>query len=317
MRGRPRNDKSPPGAGLRRFDGIPFYGTRTNPGLERARFIVAKALAVNAWAVNACPDSASVTRHEFAAQSLPFPRWSSEGPLTRPRTARRGRSYAAVALSLGAHVAVLAVLATQAPRLLADRDEGGPPEAIIPVLILPRTPPMAGQPGKPTPVRLHRRRQRTPLEDLPVAPLLIPEARAPASLPAPAPAAVAPPRPAEDLQLRQALKSGTFGCANPRLLSRQEREKCEEQLGRGAAEAPFIPPGAGMTREKRALLDAAGKARAARIAQREAPLAHGLSKAEPVDYDGEIPMSGVGAPDPTYQKAPSKRAAPRLGRLPP
>ena len=102
------------------------------------------------------------------------------------------------------------------------------------------------------------------------------------------------------------------------LLSRAERDRCLERLGRGAAEAPFIPPG--MSSEKRALFDAAGAAKTeARAAlDRPAPTPSPGIRPNPPDYDGQAYTSGGGQSlmgPATY--APSKRAAKKLERLPP
>ena len=64
-----------------------------------------------------------------------------------------------------------------------------------------------------------------------------PAARGPWTLEPAAPGAPAPPA-----DLRQALRRGAAGCANPALLSPEEREACEERLGAGAKDAPFFQP---------------------------------------------------------------------------
>ncbi|MDB5494200.1 MAG: hypothetical protein JWP86_1537, partial [Phenylobacterium sp.] len=85
--------------------------------------------------------------------------------------ARRGRRIAAVALSAAVHALVLTALALHAPVLFIPTEPGGPPEPIIPLLLMPRLPPPAPAAGvQPGPIRLHRRQLRAPLPDLPVAP---------------------------------------------------------------------------------------------------------------------------------------------------
>lgn len=178
------------------------------------------------------------------------------------RPAGRSRSIEAVAISLVVHAVVLTALFLHAPRLRPPPDElAGPPEPIIPVLILPRVPPPEAG-GPPAPIRIHQRRLRTPPHELPVAPLVTPRAE-----PAPAPAQ-APAQTARALQdeavaasARQALRTGLVGCANPGLLSREEREKCDEGLARGARDAAF--PGLGLERDKTRDLERAGARREA------------------------------------------------------
>ena len=97
-------------------------------------------------------------------------------------TARRRRTSRAVAVSVAAHVVVLAVVALQSPMLTIPAEPAGPPIPIIPVLLMPRTPPpTAGEKARPEPIRLHRRPQ----------PFLPPEVT-PAPIAPPAPPAAAP-----------------------------------------------------------------------------------------------------------------------------
>lgn len=161
--------------------------------------------------------------------------------------ARRSRRYGIVAASVAVHVALLALVAIQAPRLRAPAEESGPPMAVIPVLILPRAPPAAAAPGaQPTPIRLHRRPQRFTNETSPIAPLVVPTAPA-----------QAPERPAQatgpkllDLpsqqdalaaNARNALRSRR-NCDDTRL-SRAEREACWDRFMARGADAPQMPLG--------------------------------------------------------------------------
>lgn len=173
----------------------------------------------------------------------------------------RRRQYAAataVVISIAFHALVLTYLALQSPRLHPPHEEAGPPEPIIPVLIMPRTPPAAGgSQSRPEPIRLHRRRLRTEAAPPPVPPLITPVEPA---KPAPAPPAAhkALPRgatvqPTPNAQLSTVLRSGAVGCANPELLSPAERARCEEQLGRGVATAPTL--GLGLSAAKQEELD--------------------------------------------------------------
>ena len=153
-----------------------------------------------------------------------------------------------MAASLAVHAAVLTVVALQAPRLNVPKLASGPPEAVIPVLIMPRTPPPSAAPGaRPQPIRLHRRPQSFASAETDVKPLVAPvvEAKGPAPT-APGPKAVVAP-PAEDalsVNARQALR-GKLGCANASLLglTRAEREACEDRLATGARQADYLGTG--------------------------------------------------------------------------
>jgi len=182
------------------------------------------------------------------------------------QTARRRGTTWAVAASILAHVALLVVVVLQRPTLaLPPAEPAGPPEAIIPILLLPKVPPpAAGGARQPGELRLHRRPQRLAEGPLPVAPL--PSESAPiraAERPEPsplgpsAPAPIGPPGP----DLRLALRHGAAGCADASVagMSRAERERCEEQLGRGVASAPYLP--AAIAPRIRAYYDAVAEAK--------------------------------------------------------
>ncbi len=167
-----------------------------------------------------------------------------------PPAGRRRRRYVVVGASLAAHAVVLTLVAVHAPRLRVPTHDPGLPEPIIPVLIMPRAPAPAAEPGaRPSPIRLHRRPQRFNLDDLPLAPLVTPQAnegsRAPA---APAPRATAPQPQADALaeNARRALRS-RLDCDSP-TLTRAEREACRARLADGARDAPFL--GLGLDRDK-------------------------------------------------------------------
>jgi hypothetical protein len=172
----------------------------------------------------------------------------------------RSRRFGVVAVSVAFHAAVLTALALHGPRLKIPVETAGPPVPIIPVLILPRAPPPAGVAGAaPTPIRLHRRPQRFAPADLPIAPLIVPEA--PAAPPAPTdpgPRTVqAPTREAVvATNAVRALRS-RLGCANANALglTRAEREACDDQLAAGARQADYL--GTGMNADKAAGLAAA------------------------------------------------------------
>lgn len=178
-------------------------------------------------------------------------------------TARRGRSLGIVAASVTLHAALIAVVAAYAPRLIMPDVASGPPEPIIPVLIMPRTPPAAAGPNaKPTPIRLHRRPQRFAPPETEIPPLMVPQAPVarPAAPSASRPTALPSSRDVVADNVTKTLK-GRLGCANPSLLSSAEREACEDQLASGARDAAF--PGLGIARDKARSLAAAAERRQA------------------------------------------------------
>ena len=182
------------------------------------------------------------------------------------------RRAGAVAISAGLHAVLLAALALHAPRLkVPPQARAGAPVPIIPILLSPRAAPSnAGAPGGP--IRLHRRQVRP--RDLPahVRPLVTPAAEAPARPSDPDAASASAPqepaRPGEAADLARALRS-RVGCANPALLSREEREGCEARLAAGARDAPYL--GGGLDREKARAFDAAAARKAADARYRAAP----------------------------------------------
>ena len=238
------------------------------------------------------------------------------------QAARRRRTLIATAVSALAHVVAVSIAAVQSPMLRLPPETSGPPEPIIPILILPRTPP-PGSSAHPAPIRLHRRPQHTLPPDLPMAPLPAPvSAPAAAASSAPAPVAIHPAPEPEGPKgdVKAALRHGPVGCANERAvgLNRSEYDLCDERLGRAAKDAEFIPPGVGMSPAKRALLDQAVTAKEAHKAYMEREIAPGMTKPEAADYDGEVYTSGAGASAVgPITHSPSKRAAKKLGRLPP
>lgn len=235
----------------------------------------------------------------------------------------RRRTWLATAISAVLHVAVLAILALNAPPLRIPPMVSGPPDPVIPILIVPRHPPPAAGQAAPAPIRLHRRPQRFSPDNLPLAPLPAPpQPAAPEAGDAKGPPIVRHPAPLPEGpkdQLRTVLRAGDVGCANIDAvgMNRAERDACDERLGQGAKDAPFIHPGVGMSRAKKAEFDAAASARQARKAQMEAPAAR-PGPPVPSDYDGDPYVSGAGASAlGPVTHPPSKRAAPKLDRLPP
>jgi hypothetical protein len=179
----------------------------------------------------------------------------------------------ATVFSAAAHIAVLTVLALQAP-VLQIVEEAGPPEPVIPIILLPRTPPAA---VKPEPIKLHHRpvrgsEQPSPIPPLP-APAKTPAAPAPGNTPVEIHPAPLPQGPKGDL--RATLRGSPVGCGNAVEvgLNRAEREHCDEVLGKGAKTADFT--GLGLEAGKTLRYDqaAAAKERERRI--REAPLPAG------------------------------------------
>jgi hypothetical protein len=201
------------------------------------------------------------------------------------RAAPRSRNGWIVAASLAVHAAILTVLALHAPRLRVPHEASGPPEAVIPVLIMPRTPPPAAAPGaRPQPIRLHRRPQRFVPEETPVAPIVAPSVETKA----PAPSAAGPrtltlpaPEDAVATNARQALRA-KLGCSSANLLnlSRAEREKCEEQLAAGAKQADYL--GTGIDADKAGGLAAAARRKEADYRyMRGVPSSNGTAGAGP------------------------------------
>ncbi|MFI4966914.1 MAG: hypothetical protein ACHP9T_16310 [Caulobacterales bacterium] len=234
------------------------------------------------------------------------------------QTPRRLISWAVVA-SIVVHLGLLTAVLLQRPVLTIPNQPGGPPEAIIPVLILPRAPPrMSGKGATPAPpIQLHRRPQRNLPAETPVAPLVVPLARSaegPTQAPSPAAptASLMPPAPPD--AVRATLRA-TLGCTETRVpgLTREDRAGCLERFGRGAREAAYLSPALGA--EKRALLDQAGAAKLAQKAAAEQPLPGGHNKPGPQDYSGE-PAVATNVLDPPGH-SPSKRAAQALHPLPP
>jgi hypothetical protein len=182
------------------------------------------------------------------------------------QTATRRRTTWAIAASALAHIAVLiAAILYRATLPLPADGLAGPPEPIIPILLLPHTLPgsAAGAP-QPSAVRLHRRPQRPDDSAPPIAPLPAAVATRPSERPptttgegqASSTPAAALPGP----DLRLALRHGLAGCANAGAsLTRAERERCNEQLGQGVASAPYLP--AAIEPRIRAYYDAVAEAK--------------------------------------------------------
>lgn len=235
-------------------------------------------------------------------------------------TARRRRTSWAIAASIAAHLGVLVVVLLQRPTLRIPVEPSGPPQAIIPILMMPRLPaPAAGTGTAPAPIQLHRRPPRNADDFPPIPPLVIPTEEKPVDAPAPVraeatPKVQAPPGPSPDA-VRATLRA-TLGCSSDSKLggfSREDRAGCAERLGRGARDATYLAPA--LSPEKRAILDQAGSAKMAQKNADERGIAAAHNPPQPADYDGEPDIPG-GALGPIERK-PSKRAAPVLKPLPP
>lgn len=180
-------------------------------------------------------------------------------------TAGRSRTIVIVGASGFAHVLVLTLIALHAPRLNAPPSASGPPQAIIPVLIMPRLPLVRSATGpRPSEIRLHRRPQRFAEPSRDVAPLLTNRVATPRTTRPDASVAATASTVADPLiaSARAALRS-RVGCANPEAsgLSRAERDACADQLAAGARNAGFL--GLGPERGKAASLARAAASREA------------------------------------------------------
>jgi hypothetical protein len=193
------------------------------------------------------------------------------------QTARRRRTTWAISASLIAHVAVGLFLLVQHPTLPPIASEPGPPQAIIPIVLMPRTPPPAAGKSAPIqPIRLHRRPQPYATPDVTPAPIAPPTPPAATAAP-PAPKAVAALHPAPQPEgpkdeVRTVLRQSPVGCANAAAvgLNRAERDLCDERFGKGAKDTAFA--GLGLTAEKQRLLDAAGARKEADYRYKHAPM---------------------------------------------
>jgi hypothetical protein len=224
-------------------------------------------------------------------------------------TASRRRTTWAIAASALAHLGVLVAALMQRPTLPPQSlDVVGPPQAIIPVLILPRGG-LAAADGtlRLGDLQLHRRPQRFD-QSVPAAHPSA-EALAPAA-PAPArpteagqPSALAaegqpaaPASPAPDL--RAALRHGVAGCANLAAvgMTRAERDACEDQLARNAAQAPVLA--ISLEPRIRAYYDAVARAKAPdrQPTPARAPGALGLLDVDDRGQTGHPPLVGCAIP---------------------
>jgi hypothetical protein len=78
------------------------------------------------------------------------------------------------------------------------------------------------------------------------------------------------------MELRSALRASPVGCSDPEAagLTRAERDRCYEQLGRGAKSAPF--PGLGLNAAKQSELDRVGARKLEERREKEGPVPPGV-----------------------------------------
>ncbi len=174
--------------------------------------------------------------------------------------ARRWRSGTLVAASVLAHAGVLAILAANRPQpQLYEAPE------VFEMTIAPRVITTPQEVTRPRQL-LRPRPSRSRPDDLSVAPLVVPQAQAPA-LPAPTPPSLTP-------QLSAALRRG-LGCAHIATLSPDERDRCLERLGAGAGEVTPLPLGTPAAKQKG--FDTAAAHKEACRRYKEAAMPPGLS----------------------------------------
>ncbi len=175
----------------------------------------------------------------------------------------RGRNAGVLAISIAAHLAVLAILAAQRATLAVRTYAPATTEvAIVPFyLVAPRSSPHAA----PTSRALQVRRPKAADQGAPIAPLQVPLLPSPTGAGGQAGVGVAD-HPADHppgslAELGRALRVGGVHCGAEALpgLSQADRDRCAERFGAGArttlAQAPPIAP------DKRAYYDASLAAR--------------------------------------------------------
>lgn len=142
-----------------------------------------------------------------------------------------------------------------------------------------------------------------------------PTTPAPLYVPQPPAASAVPPAPPIG-QMLSGLR-GRLGCTGAALgaMTRQDRERCEEQLAVGARDLPHMPPGATIGAAKRAELDRAAAIADARVRAKEQPLGAAYQPYQGFDYDDQDPHSPT--VNPRSSPKTSKRAAGKLQQLPP
>jgi len=193
-----------------------------------------------------------------------------------------------VAVSVAAHLAVFGLLALARPKF----DHTAPPPPVFDVLIAPRfaRPPAQAEPAPSRPLRARR---AVAADRSPIPPLRLPESAIAPSAPAASTEPTMPTAPVAPARLKDALRRGPVGCANPSLLSREERDACLERLGAGAKDAPFIEPP--MSPDKRRAFDAAAAKKEAYRRYKEANMPPGVTP-EPKPSEAPNPFPEVWTP---------------------
>jgi hypothetical protein len=174
--------------------------------------------------------------------------------------AQRRRTTWAIAASALAHVVVLLIALLYRPYLSSPVElAAGPPETMIPVLMMPRS--HLARPIQPKAVAMPATRpSQTMASPLPAAPGQRTAQKAETAPPAAkAPATEGDAFPAPDIGL--ALRHGAAGCASAGAIgmTRAEREHCDERLAAGARTAPVLA--VALEPRMRAYYDAVAKAK--------------------------------------------------------
>jgi len=190
-----------------------------------------------------------------------------------------------VAGSVVGHAAFLIVLGLASPTVREVFVDPAPPPPVIVELFRPPPPPRearrtAVSSPAPSPVRprfVAPQPLRAAVAPLPMAPVQkspAPPAATQSRTGSGSGMGIAPGQPGG--YLRGALRRSTVGCANDEAvgLTRREREGCDERLGKGAKDAPFIP--APMAAAKRAGFDAVAAEKARARERREKPVPMGI-----------------------------------------
>jgi len=136
-----------------------------------------------------------------------------------------------------AHIVLLAIAYAWRPTIpIPETPEVPSPDAITVQLV--RLAPAAGRQAARLPLRLHRVPQAPSQAGPPIAPL-------PAAPAQPGPSTA--PAATVGADLRAGLRRGAAGCANMAAvgMSRDERDGCNERLGRNATGEPFLPAAIG------------------------------------------------------------------------
>ncbi len=214
------------------------------------------------------------------------------------RTVTRLQTFNVVGVSIIAHLLLLTVLRTYQPHLSQRLSAKAEELQVIPVVILrerdippPPPPPEAPKQAElilPPPTAVRVTPTLVPQELISIAPLVAPLELPPLILPDPEPEPPPPPsevvlRPYGDsvgedpaiAGVRNALRGSLIGCANASILglSREERERCQDQFAGGAKDAALS--GLGLDAALSAEFDAALAKKDANIRYRDGSITAG------------------------------------------